>query len=502
MEIIAQQICIILLKKKYSEDFDSIPELNEKLAKAANASSDILQSYRASTDLESLKSNQCEKEKNQQTIGENESFPDIFQDPEVSNGNHLKALHPTQNFDEGLSDEYWEKFVCLENDSKIENNSETYNLSQNSSIISHLISQVRIGMDLSKITLPTFILERKSFLECLAEMVSCLDLLTLSALTDNTNKRLIYLSKYFINGLILNRKDMHPKKPYNPVLGELFIATFKVPKSNFTGKNENSSNSEYFEYEFVAEQVSHHPPISALHLKCDELGVVLQTTIYTKSKFLGFSIGCDFVGTVDITFSKTAPDHFKMTLPSTYCRSILTKPWLEFGGRLTVQSLGFKHHRAIIEFKTKPILSNTVHFVTGNFYDSNAKQLTPFASVKGFLDSKIEYTKNTETPEMTFYRKDCIKGYQANVNPLKEQLFNESRRLWRNVSYFLGKNCLEEATEAKSVLEQKQRLMIEKLKTSRQEWSNICFLKVEAFKWIFEGLSKLKLDYFHKLYNE
>ena len=81
-----------------------------------------------------------------------------------------------------------------------------------------------------------------------------------SALTDNTNKRLIYLSKYFINGLILNRKDMHPKKPYNPVLGELFIATFKVPKSNFTGKNENSSNSEYFEYEFVAEQVSHHPP--------------------------------------------------------------------------------------------------------------------------------------------------------------------------------------------------------------------------------------------------
>ena len=32
MEIIAQQICIILLKKKYSEDFESIPGLNEKLA--------------------------------------------------------------------------------------------------------------------------------------------------------------------------------------------------------------------------------------------------------------------------------------------------------------------------------------------------------------------------------------------------------------------------------------------------------------------------------------
>ena len=33
------------------------------------------------------------------------------------------------------------------------------------SVITHLLSQVRIGMDLTKIVLPTFILERRSLLE-------------------------------------------------------------------------------------------------------------------------------------------------------------------------------------------------------------------------------------------------------------------------------------------------------------------------------------------------
>ena len=36
-------------------------------------------------------------------------------------------------------------------------------------ILLHLLSQVRIGMDLSRVTLPTFILEPKSFLEKLTD---------------------------------------------------------------------------------------------------------------------------------------------------------------------------------------------------------------------------------------------------------------------------------------------------------------------------------------------
>lgn len=37
------------------------------------------------------------------------------------------------------------------------------------SVITHLLSQVKIGMDLTKVVLPTFILERRSLLEMYAD---------------------------------------------------------------------------------------------------------------------------------------------------------------------------------------------------------------------------------------------------------------------------------------------------------------------------------------------
>lgn len=44
------------------------------------------------------------------------------------------------------------------------------------SMISHLISQVKIGMDLTKVALPTFILERRSLLEMYADYFAHPDL--------------------------------------------------------------------------------------------------------------------------------------------------------------------------------------------------------------------------------------------------------------------------------------------------------------------------------------
>ncbi len=46
----------------------------------------------------------------------------------------------------------------------------------NASIIRHLLSQIRIGMDLSRITLPTFILEKRSTLEMYADFLRDVDL--------------------------------------------------------------------------------------------------------------------------------------------------------------------------------------------------------------------------------------------------------------------------------------------------------------------------------------
>ncbi len=47
---------------------------------------------------------------------------------------------------------------------------------ENKSVIMHMLSQVRIGMDLTKIVLPTFILEKRSLLEMYAEFFAHPDL--------------------------------------------------------------------------------------------------------------------------------------------------------------------------------------------------------------------------------------------------------------------------------------------------------------------------------------
>lgn len=44
------------------------------------------------------------------------------------------------------------------------------------SVIKHLLSQVKIGMDLTKVVLPTFILERRSLLEMYADYFAHPDL--------------------------------------------------------------------------------------------------------------------------------------------------------------------------------------------------------------------------------------------------------------------------------------------------------------------------------------
>lgn len=45
----------------------------------------------------------------------------------------------------------------------------TFQAEENKSVILHLLSQLKLGMDLTKVVLPTFILERRSLLEMFAD---------------------------------------------------------------------------------------------------------------------------------------------------------------------------------------------------------------------------------------------------------------------------------------------------------------------------------------------
>ena len=95
---------------------------------------------------------------------------------------------------------------------------ELESLENHGSVISHLISQVKIGMDLTKVVLPTFILERRSLLEMYADFFAHPDLFISIADQPTPESRFIQVVKWYLSAFHAGRKSSVAKKPYNPIL--------------------------------------------------------------------------------------------------------------------------------------------------------------------------------------------------------------------------------------------------------------------------------------------
>lgn len=178
--------------------------------------------------------------------------------------------------------------------------------------------------------LPTFILEKRSLLEMYADFMSHPDLFI--AITNGTTpeERMIRFVEYYLTSFHEGRKGAIAKKPYNPIIGETFHCSWRMPKSEVAadaGSNlpahppseqvtlskdlEGQTESDYYTVKFVAEQVSHHPPVSGFYAECVERKMCVNAHVWTKSKFLGMSIGVTMVGEGK---RNVFPFHFRMLL--------------------------------------------------------------------------------------------------------------------------------------------------------------------------------------------
>ena len=77
-------------------------------------------------------------------------------------------------------------------------------------------------MDLTKVTLPTFILERRSLLEMYADFFAHPDNFLTATSLSTPEERIISVVKYYLGAFYAARKSGVAKKPYNPILGETF----------------------------------------------------------------------------------------------------------------------------------------------------------------------------------------------------------------------------------------------------------------------------------------
>jgi len=350
------------------------------------------------------------------------------------------------------------------------------------SVITHLISQVRIGMDLTKVTLPTFILERRSLLEMYADFFAHPDIFTDIGEKKTPEERIVQVLKWYLSSFSASRKSTIAKKPYNPIIGEIFRCWWELPlvKPKAQSKSPPISWCKSNDLVFLAEQVSHHPPISSFYVECDSRNISFTGHIYTKSAFMGMAVAVHNIGEGRVNLLDHGEDYV-VTFPSAYGRSILTTPWVELGGKCDI-SCPQTGYRAEVEFKCKQFFSSEQNKVVAEVFPPQSKK--SLLKVEGEWNGKMSAKWSSGKSE-TFLDMTSMPVFPKNVKKVAEQETYESRRLWREVTHGLKINNIDQATNAKCGLEQRQRDEAKERKEKGTKWENRMFLPIGE-NWHFK----------------
>ncbi|KAM9854089.1 oxysterol-binding protein-related protein 5 [Aulostomus maculatus] len=313
---------------------------------------------------------------------------------------------------------------------------------ENKGLIWSLLKQLRPGMDLSKVVLPTFILEPRSFLDKLSDYYYHADLLSQASLEDSAYGRIKQVLRWYLSGFYKKPKGL--KKPYNPILGETFRCCWLHPQSN----------SCTF---YIAEQVSHHPPISAFYVCNRKDGFSISGSILAKSKYYGNSLSAILDGKARLLFLGRE-EEYVITMPYAHCKGILYGTMtLELGGKVTIECEKTKCFSEL-EFKLKPFLggSSSVNQISGKILMGDEL----LATVDGHWDSEVFiHEKHTGQQETLWNPSSDVRSsrLKRQVVQLNQQGEFESERLWQHVTKAIMDRDQLQATQEKFVLEEAQR---------------------------------------------
>ncbi|KEG07645.1 putative oxysterol-binding protein, partial [Trypanosoma grayi] len=248
-------------------------------------------------------------------------------------------------------------------------------------IIFQVMKSIKVGRSLSSITLPVHILESRSLLEMFSDMFVCWDLLlplALGEVQDSVDRMRVML-RWFVAAYSWRPKGV-ARKPYNPILGEVFQCKCPAPvcasrlqpqpqpqpqKQRQDGDEEGEGAAAAVALEvatstarpalsnglpcmrFLAEQVCHRPPVSAFYAELPDL-IVAEGVFLPRSKMLSLncvaSVSCS---SVVVRFPRTGWS-CSFTLPNAYASGVVAgTPRLELGGVVQLQDLCSPAHATV-----------------------------------------------------------------------------------------------------------------------------------------------------------
>ncbi|KAF5737174.1 putative oxysterol binding protein [Tripterygium wilfordii] len=177
--------------------------------------------------------------------------------------------------------------------------------------------QKYIGSDItSMVTLPVIIFEPMSMLQKMAEIMEYSHLLDLADKCEDPYMRLVYSSSWAIS---LYYAIQRTWKPFNPILGETYEMV------NHGGVT------------FLAEQVSHHPPIGAAHAENEHFTYDLTSKVRTK--FLGNSVEIYPLGRTRVTLKRDGVVLDLVPPLTKVSNLIFGRTWIDSPGEMIMTNL-------------------------------------------------------------------------------------------------------------------------------------------------------------------
>lgn len=331
-------------------------------------------------------------------------------------------------------------------DDTSEDNGEGVSVEPNTwSIIWSFLKQLHFGADLTRISVPSALCLPSSFLQTLA--MKCMrgaEILPRLAQTDDPLARMLLVIQFYLSILT---KEEFAKKPLNPILGESFQC--REPKTGCY---------------FVAEQVSHHPPLTAFYMCEKKTGVYLTGNIQLSAQLATNSIGVKTEGTARLVVNHREVYVLSPQIPPLRARGILIgrkRNELYGNVRLVCAATGFE---AVLRFNPKGDM------VTGTLYHAR-KRVTSLQGSwldKVMLESRCSrtYVKSGLYPQAVIDLFDGGVLFDASKvkEPIIEKIVEErqggkdSDSVWNKTIVAIRKRQFDKADEEKRKVEQQQRL--------------------------------------------
>ncbi|XXG80165.1 hypothetical protein AAC387_Pa09g1096 [Persea americana] len=312
-----------------------------------------------------------------------------------------------------------------------------------------LFKNVQYGSDLTRFELPPLFNMPKSQLQLFGESVYCIgeDILSKCSNGKTNLERFVNVVAWSIS---TTRPVYFGAVPFNPVLGETHHASRGT-------------------LNVLLEQVSHHPPVTALHATDEKENVELVWCQSATAKFHGASVEGVAHGKRQLKLLKFG-EHYEMNTPGLLIR-FFPVPGVDWVGnvRIKCKDTGLE---ADLCYKGNSFfgLGGSSRFVKGRiFYSSSMETIY---DIEGHWD-RIVTMKDVKSREkmVLFNAKEAIFKLETPVlKDPKVVLPTESAFVWSEVNQGMLNKNWEKAKAAKKSIEERERQLARERKSTGDSW--------------------------------